>query len=401
MSEAVAMNQSIRTLNAQSWALLFHQFRIASSVLLRCPAMSEPLPYAQTIPSSWYTEPRFLVTEKERIFWRTWQAAGHATDVPKPGSYLATEITGEPCAIVRGADGLLRAFSNVCRHRASTILEGTGCAKSLRCPYHNWTYSLDGKLLAAPEFEGVENWDRSEVRLPEMRVDEWGPFLFVNVDSQAPLLREVLADIPDQVAELGCAVEKLHLSYRRDYLIRCNWKVYIDNYLEGYHLPAAHPSLFRELDYNAYRVDTFRYYSSQYAPIRPPRARTEEPRRYGAENAGNRALYFWIFPNFMLNVYPDNLSSNIILPVGHDQTLTIFEWFTYPKGDHAAEISPETVAFSDEIQQEDIRICEQVQKGLGSRTYDRGRYSVKRENGVYHFHCLLEEFLSADNRFTS
>jgi choline monooxygenase len=253
-------------------------------------------------------------------------------------------------------------------------------------------------LLVAPEFEGVENWNRSDVALPPMRVEEWGPFVFVNVDSQATALSEVLGDIPGQVAELGCPVDKLHFSYRRDYLINCNWKVYIDNYLEGYHLPAAHPSLFRELDYNEYRVDTFRYYSSQYAPIRPPRPGRDEARRYSQGDGGDRALYFWIFPNFMLNIYPDNLSSNIILPVGHDKTLTIFEWFTYPQGGQANDISPETVAFSDEIQQEDIRICENVQKGLGSRTYDRGRYSVKRENGVHHFHCLLEEFLNGSGK---
>jgi choline monooxygenase len=358
--------------------------------------MNAPLSFAETIPSRWYTDPQFLETEKEKIFWRTWQAVGHASQVAQAGSYLATEICGEPCAIVRGKDGVLRALSNVCRHRASTILQGSGCTKALRCPYHGWTYSLDGTLSAAPEFEGVENWDRSEVRLPQMRVEEWGPFLFVNVDSNAPPLLKILEHIPKQVAELGCEVERLHFSYRCDYLIRCNWKVYIDNYLEGYHLPAAHPSLFRELDYNAYRVDTFRYFSSQYAPIRPPRPGRDEPRRYTTPTADNRALYFWIFPNFMLNVYPDNLSSNIVLPVGHDQTLTIFEWFTYPKGDQASDISPETVAFSDEIQQEDIRICEQVQKGLASRSYDRGRYSVKRENGVYHFHSLLEEFLGSN-----
>ena len=355
--------------------------------------MSQPLASAFTIPSRWYTDPEFLTVEKEKIFWRTWQAVGHVSKVTQPGSYLAVDIAGEPCAIVRGNDGVLRAFSNVCRHRASTILDGEGCARSLRCPYHGWTYSLQGALLAAPEFEGVENWDRSDVHLPGMRVDEWGPFVFVNVDSQAPPLNEVMAEIPGQVAALGCPVEQLHFSYRRDYLIRCNWKVYIDNYLEGYHLPAAHPSLFRELDYSQYRVDTFRYYSSQYAPIRSPRSGKDEPRRYDAQNAGKRALYFWIFPNFMLNVYPDNISSNIILPVGHEQTLTIFEWFTYPRDGGSAEISPETVAFSDEIQQEDIRICEKVQKGLASRTYDRGRYSVKRENGVHHFHSLLEKFL--------
>lgn len=351
---------------------------------------------ACTIPSTWYVDPQFLVSEKEKIFWHTWQPVGHAAKVATPGSYLAADVMGEPCAVVRGNDNVLRAFSNVCRHRASTILEGEGCAKTLRCPYHNWTYSLEGQLLAAPEFEGVEDWNRQDERLPPMRVEEWGPYVFVNVDSGAPELKDVLGDIPRQVAEMGCPVNQLHFSYRRDYLIRCNWKVYIDNYLEGYHLPAAHPSLFRELDYNAYRVDTFRYYSSQHAPIRPSRPGRDELRRYSQADESNRALYFWIFPNFMLNVYPDNLSSNIILPVGHDQTLTIFEWFTYSKDGQAAEVLPETVAFSDEIQQEDIRICENVQKGLGSRTYDRGRYSVKRENGVYHFHCLVDEFL-ADN----
>jgi choline monooxygenase len=339
--------------------------------------VSEALSSAETIPSAWYTDPKFLQAEKEKIFWHTWQPIGHAAKVAQPGCYLAAEITGEPCASVRGNDGILRAFSNVCRHRASTILEGDGCVKSLRCPYHAWTYSLTGQLLVAPEFENVENWSRNDVRLPEMKVAEWGPFIFVNVDSGAPPLAEVMAGIPEKIAELGCPVEQLHFSYRRDYLIRCNWKVYIDNYLEGYHLPAAHPSLFRALDYNAYRVDTFRYYSSQHSPLSPPRT--------------GRALYYWIFPNIMLNVYPDNVSSNIILPVGHDQTLTIFEWFTYGK----EEITPETVDFSDEIQQEDIRICENVQTGLASRSYDRGRYSVKRENGVYHFHCLLEEFLNA------
>lgn len=345
---------------------------------------------ASTIPASWYTDPEFAKQERGRVFFHTWQPIAHAAALGNPGDYVATELLGEPIAVVRGADGVLRAFSNVCRHRASTVLEGKGCARALRCPYHNWTYSLDGRLLAAPEFEGVEEWNRSEVHLPRLPVQIWGPYVFVNVDGQALPVGEVVAGIPEQIAGIGCPIEDLRFAYRRDYLIQCNWKVYIDNYLEGYHLPAAHPSLFRELDYSRYRVDTFRYYSSQYAPIRPPRpGRENESRRYTAADAGNRALYFWIFPNFMLNVYPDNLSANIILPAGPDKTLTIFEWFTYPP----AILAEETIAFSDEIQQEDIRICEAVQKGLASSFYDRGRYSVLRENGVYHFHQLLSEFL--------
>ena len=156
---------------------------------------------------------------------------------------------------------------------------------------------------AQPEFEGVEEWDRTAVRLPQFRVETWGPFVFVNQDPEAPPLAEALGAIPRKTSESGCPIDDLQFSYRRDYEIQCNWKVYIDNYLEGYHLPAAHPSLYRELDYQQYRVDTYRYYSSQIAPIR---ARSGEPRRYQFEDAGHSALYYWLFPNFMLNIYPDN-----------------------------------------------------------------------------------------------
>ncbi len=354
---------------------------------LRDYAFEPILARAATIPARWYTDPAMLPLEAEKVFGRTWQAVGRADVVEAPGSYLAGEIAGEPVLVTRDAEGTLRAFSNVCRHRGSLLAEGSGQAQAIRCPYHAWTYSLDGRLRGAPEFEGVEGWDRSQVCLPPFRVETWGPFVFVNQDAQAPGLTEVLGDIPREAAEIGCRMEALRFSARRDYLIECNWKEYIDNYLEGYHLPAAHPSLCRELDYAQYRVETFPYYSSQIAPIR---ARTGEgARRYQFAEGTNRALYYWIFPNFMLNVYPDNMSSNLILPVGPERTLTIFEWFSYG----GAEVAQATIDFSDEIQQEDIRICESVQKGLRSRNYSQGRFSVKRENGVHHFHGLLAAFL--------
>jgi len=349
---------------------------------------TEDLSRAATIPARWYTDPGFLELEQQRVFGRTWQAAGYASAVANPGDYFACDIQGEPVVVARAKDGVLRAFSNVCRHRASTIVEGSGSANALRCPYHAWTYELNGKLLGTPEFEGVENWDRSTVCLPQFGVATWGPFVFVNLDANAPGLEEFWGEIPRQVREFGCPIDQLRLCARRDYVIQCNWKVYIDNYLEGYHLPAAHPGLFRELDYSQYRVDTFRYHSSQYAPIRL-RDNDGANRRYQYDNVGAGALYFWIFPNFMLNIYPDNLSSNIILPMGPDKTLTIFEWFAY-----SGDVAKETIAFSDEIQQEDIKICENVQRGLHSRTYNQGRFSVKRENGVHHFHLLLNEFLT-------
>jgi len=329
---------------------------------------------ASTIPARWYTDPAMLPLERERIFHRTWQAVGPATAVAAPGSYLAGDIVGEPVVITRDKDGRLRAMSNVCRHRGALLTQGQGQTTVLRCPYHAWSYSLDGALFGQPEFEGVENWDRTRVCPPQFRVESWGPFVFVNLDAAAPDLAGILGRIPEEVAALGCPIERLRWSRRRDYVIECNWKVYIDNYLEGYHLPAAHPGLFRFLDYAQYRVETFRHYSSQIAPLR--------------SGKGGEALYYWIFPNFMLNVYPDNLSSNLILPLGPDKTLTIFEWFAYE-----GEVPQSTIDFSDEIQQEDIRICESVQRGLRSAHYHQGRYSVARENGVHHFHGLLADYL--------
>lgn len=351
-------------------------------------APTTDLARATTIPARWYLDPGMLDLERTQVFGRTWQPVGLAGKVSQPGTYFSCEIAGEPVVVTRAKDGVLRAFSNVCRHRASIVADGEGKAATLRCPYHGWTYGLDGRLLACPEFEGVLDWDKSTVCLPGFRVETWGPYVFVNQGGAAPPIAEVFGDIPAEAAKIGCAVEQLEFAERREYVIHCNWKVYIDNYLEGYHLPAAHPGLFRELDYAQYRVDTHRYYSSQYAPIRPPRPGLDK-RRYASD--GLNALYYWIFPNFMLNVYPDNLSSNIIVPLGPDRTLTIFEWFSYP----GASVQAEAIAFSDEIQQEDIRICEAVQKGLHSRTYSTGRFSVKRENGVHHFHLLLNEFLTA------
>lgn len=329
-----------------------------------------------------------LDLERAKIFAGTWQPVGLASKISDPGTYFSCEIAGEPVVVARAKDGILRAFSNVCRHRASIIADGEGKAATLRCPYHNWTYALDGRLIACPEFEGVLDWETSSVVLPQFKVEVWGPYVFVNQTTNAPALTAVFGDIPAEIAKIGCDVDQLQFSERRDYIIDCNWKVYVDNYLEGYHLPAAHPSLMRELDYQRYRVDTHRYYSSQFAPIRPPCPSAEsESRRYDSD--GKNALYYWVFPNFMLNVYPDNLSANIIVPLDPDRTLTIFEWFGYP----GSSVKQETVAFSDEIQQEDIKICESVQKGLRSRAYDTGRFSVKRENGVHHFHLLLNEFL--------
>lgn len=352
---------------------------------------------AATIPRRWYVDSEFLSAERSNIFWKTWQAVGRQSELSRPGDYMACEIQGEPLVVTRTHEGSLRAFSNVCRHRAHPVAAGKGNRKSLQCRYHGWTYGLDGRLLAAPEFEGVQDWSKSHVCLPEMRVDQWGPYIFVNLDPQAPSLAEIFGEIPNEVDREGFPVDQMQFIERREYMVSCNWKVYIDNYLEGYHIPMAHPGLFRELDYAQYRVDTFRYYSSAHAPIRPVNTDESEARdrRYVRAQSESRALYYWVFPNFMINIYPDNLQANIILPIDSNRTLTIFEWFFLGPGTGEGwESLQQSIAFSDQIQKEDIEICEQVQRGLQSQTYHQGRFSKTRENGVHHFHLLLHEFLS-------
>ncbi len=357
----------------------------------------QDLSRASTIPRRWYLDPQVADLEKRKIFWKTWQPVCHVEQILRAGDYFACEVNGEPVVAIRETDGSIRAFSNVCRHRAHPVATGKGNRKSLQCRYHGWTYGLDGRLLAAPEFEGVQNWKLTDVCLPELRVETYGPYVFVNLDSKSESLNEILGKIPEEVEREGFPVQKMHFVERREYEVQCNWKVYIDNYLEGYHIPMAHPGLYREIDYAQYRVDTFRYYSSAHAPIRPAKDGeiAGRDRRYVRNESESSALYYWIFPNFMINIYPDNLQANIIQPLDPDRTLTIFEWFFLGPGTGEGwESLQQSIAFSDQIQHEDIEICEQVQRGLSSESYQSGRLSPKRENGVHHFHLLLNEFLT-------
>lgn len=357
---------------------------------------TEDLSTAETMPARWYTDPAILELEKEKIFYKTWQAIGRIEDVMRVGDFFTCEVQDQPLVIVRNRENELRAFYNVCPHRASVVAHGRGNRKSLQCKYHGWTYDLEGKLMRAPEFEGVKNWNKDEVCLKRIQVEEWGPWVFVNLDPSAPPMHETYGKIHDEIKTSGFNLDTMRLVERRDYLINCNWKVYVDNYLEGYHLPIAHPGLFRELDYDQYRVETFRNYSKQHAPIREVDPSEVRDRRYVRTGEGEAdALYYWIFPNVMLNVYLDNTSINIILPVGVDKTLTIFEWYFESPGTGAGwESMQQIIAFSDEIQQEDIEICEWVQRGLHSKAYERGRFSVLRENGVHHFQSLVHEHLT-------
>jgi choline monooxygenase len=359
----------------------------------RLPRFEPELARAATLPAFAYTDPAILEAEKERIFRRSWEPVGNIVDVTAGGSFFTAELAGAPIVVVRDADHTLRGFYNVCRHRAGPVAIGKGARKSLTCRYHGWTYGLDGQLLTTPELGDVKEFDRTCHGLRPIRVETWGPFVFACLDPSAPPLLQTLGAIPTETAPYELA--SMRPVARREYEIACNWKTYVDNFLEGYHLPMVHPGLHRELDYARYRVETFTTYSSQIAPIRAVAGSSPGERYYTPDSDGLTALYYWVFPGWMLNIYPDNMSLNIVVPKGPERCVTVFEWFQRePDASGAAEALARTIGFSHEIQLEDIAICEAVQKGLASGAYESGRFSPSRENGVHHFQSLVHAALT-------
>lgn len=347
---------------------------------------------ARTLDASWYLDPQVFDLELERIFARTWQAVCRVDDVARPGDYIAVDAAHEPIVVTRDQSGQIRAFYNVCPHRAGALARGQGNRKSLQCLYHGWTFGLDGTLLRVPGMDGTADFDPARFCLKEVRVDTWGPYVFVNLDPNAASLRETWGETWDRTT--GIDLNQWRLVERCEYLIDCNWKVYMDNYAEGYHVPFAHPGLSKEMNLDDYYVDTWRFQSTQRVIVKPGSKGNHHNRRYKNPQPNDQIRYHVAFPNFMIDEYPDNISVNILKPVSHDKSLLIFEW--YFKQDMAADDMESMVKFADEIQYEDIEICEYVQTNLKSRSYDSGRYSARHENGVHHFQALVVEFVNAE-----
>jgi choline monooxygenase len=360
--------------------------------LLKSSLVDPDIARAWTLPAQFYFDGDVAAEERDRIFSRTWQVVGHCDQVAHTGDYFTTQLVGEPLLLVRGTDLRLRGFYNVCRHRAGPPAQGCGSRKLFRCVYHGWTYNLDGSLNHATDIEGVEGFRPEDFALAPVRCEEWFNLVFVNLDPDARPLRESLGALPPQADRFP--VQTMKLFERRTYNMKCNWKTYVDNYLEGYHLPTVHPGLNRELDFNAYTVEPYASHVRQWSPIRGAQPGDAEPRRYQQAGGDLTTDYFWAFPNWMLNCYPDNVSVNIVLPVEPERSLAIFEWYL-PEKDLGSEAAKASVRFSDEIQMEDVAICEAVQKNLRSRSYERGRYSVKQEKGVHAFHRMYAAAINA------
>jgi choline monooxygenase len=339
----------------------------------------KPIEQAETIPSSWYTHPAYHEIDRQAVFSRTWQAISHVSQVQSIGDCAAAVVADNPLFVVRGKDQKLRAFYNVCRHRGGPIVTEDGNCNMLKCHYHGWTYQLDGSLRGVPMWNQVELFDRSDYGLVPVTLDQWADIVWIR-------LEDGVIDLPalvDGIARHGSSLLAGLKFFRRVvYGVKCNWKVYADNYLEGYHVPHVHPELCDLLDMQDYRTETAAYHSLQYSPLQNAGA-------YGG--GGSEAFYYFIWPNFMLNIIPGRLQTNRVVPVAHDHCQVIFDYFydDIVSAD-AQRGAMDDINASHKIQLEDIGICEHVQRGLQSRAYDRGRFSVECEQAVYHFQSLLK-----------
>jgi choline monooxygenase len=353
---------------------------------------NNPLDHASTIPSPWYFDQGIAELENAAVFGKTWQAVGRAEQVQRPGQFFTADICGDPIVVVRGEDSQLRAFYNVCRHHAAAVVtEAQGCAKQFRCPYHGWTYWIDGTLKGMVEFDGVCDFERSANGLVPGQVDTWENFVFVNLHPDASSLRDFLGSIPPIVAPLQLTKKMCYFD-RRTYTLQCNWKVYVDNYLDGsYHVPHAHKGLSSVIEYTKYTIENFERACLQSSPLS-----SDAGSEAGvASTRQGRAFYLWIYPNFMLNAYEGVMDTNVVVPLGVDKCAVIFDYYFSDISAAAEAGNRESIAVGEKVQDEDMGICDAVQRGLGSRAYLAGRLSVRREAGEHLFHRLLHADLTA------
>lgn len=339
---------------------------------------------SETLPSNWYTDEIFFHLEKEIIFGKEWQYAGHTSQLNKPGDFFLCEAAGNPIIVIKGDDGTIRGFYNVCRHRGGPLAFEDGNCRMLQCKYHGWTYKLDGSLRGVPRFDRVELFDKKDYGLVPVKIDFWEGLIFIRLSKDYKPLSLLFKGIAERIFPNKLA-DKKYFS-RVKYQINCNWKTYVDNYLEGYHLPYVHPELCDILDAKEYVTETAEYHSLQ-------RSMTKELGEF-YKNDGN-VFYYFIYPNFMLNILPGRLQTNQVVPLEKNKSLVIFDYFYDNISDSEIEKIKADINYSDKVQAEDIQICEHVQKGLESKAYNKGRFSVECESGVHHFQSLLKKSYKA------
>ncbi|MHA6288126.1 aromatic ring-hydroxylating oxygenase subunit alpha [Maricaulis sp. CAU 1757] len=349
--------------------------------LARAPATGSadpkrPLKQARALDPARYVGAGALEFDQRDILARGWQVVAPASALAQPGDHVVREIGGVPVLLVRNDAGCINGFLNICRHRAGplALCDGRG-AKRLRCAYHGWAYDLDGQLRTAPEMQDADGFDHRDIALERIEVELWGGLAFART-RPGPALAETLDGL-DAIADPAHLSGLAH-HHSRSYDVACNWKVYVDNYLEGYHLPFVHPDLTQVVSYPEYKTELNRFWSLQRSPIEA------ESDAYAA----GEALYVFIYPNTMLNILPGRMQTNRVLANGPDACRVEFDFYY---ADGAAGRAAADDAFSDRVQEEDRLICEHVQKGLASGSYRPGRLSPHQEAGVWHWHNLLRD----------
>lgn len=339
-----------------------------------------------------YTEARWAEYERDVIFQRSWQWVCHAEKLRDPGCYIAIEIAGQPVCVLRDREGELKAFYNVCKHRAHELLRGEGRTGLIVCPYHAWSYDLKGQLRAAPKTEDLKDFDTGQICLDPVGVEEFCDFIFVNLDqAAAPLAKEsggLAAEIQQWAPDLG----KLTFAKRLTYDIESNWKNVVDNFLECYHCPRAHKDFCTLVDMDTYRVTTHGIYSSHMAE-----AGKTANSAYAVQDATVRDhAVWWLWPNTCIMRYPGrgNIIVMQIIPAGKGRTLETYDFFLESTEPNEAE--QQAITYIDEVlQAEDIALVESVQRGMNTPAFKQGRIvhdpqgSGRSEHAVHHFHGLV------------
>ncbi len=362
-------------------------------------AASEPVAVPRALDPTLYTDPLVLKRELNTIFQRTWQYACHISDLPTAGSYVTARAGDQPVLVLRGADGELRAFRNVCRHRGSELLTGSGtCKKAIRCRYHGWTYdATDGRLLGVPEHRNYAGLDKSQLGLHPARVDELAGLVFVNLDPDARPLAEQTKGLAPRLERYGLANLRSFSSSKGAgattegdpgaQIQPANWKIIVENYLEGYHVPIAHPSLMRLLDYKRYTAQTHHGWAWFDAPLRDAPSGNRMERLYqrflrpmpGLAEADQRAWrYAFIYPNTAIDMYPDQVNVWQIIPSATDVTRDVWACFRHEKsGMIARMVQRINNRLNTEVLDEDIDLVARVQSGVATTGYEPGPLSAR------------------------
>ena len=340
-----------------------------------------------------YVQPEWFRADLDAILALSWQWVCHVEKLRAPGAYVTAEIAGRPIAVVRGRDGLLRAFYNVCKHRAHELLRGEGQTTRILCPYHAWVYGLDGQLVRAPHTETLWDFDPGAICLDAVQVEEFCGFIYVNLDPQAVSLAEQSGDLQTEIQHWAPDIERLTFGHRLTYDIKSNWKNVVDNFLECYHCPTAHKDFCDLVDMETYKVTTYGIYSSHMAEA----GKGTTNAAYDVSNATVRThAVWWLWPTTCLMRYPGRSSMIVlnIIPLGPERTLETYDFYLETPDPNAMEL--EAIRYLDTVlQREDIDIVESVQRGMNTPAFTQGRIvndpdgSGKSEHAVHHFHGLV------------